>query len=373
MARLSVWMGDENELNTSAGAFSSRPSPRSFDMLGGALLSSGVVGCHRPLLVPRGFSCRVSPCLDCFVLLVRSFLRRLRRICLLSVPLVSPYRRIVRLPARSTSGAGRWRVVSLSWFAPAAVACCLPWLGCGCGEGRCFSRGSCSLPPCRWHRLAARFLSFPLLAVGLSIGLACLARPCCLLRPRCRRGSSWGLIVVGCCRRGSVSSSVVVARRRFALLALGWRRHSCSPRGASAVDRLVDRFTARLLSPSCLSCGGAAGGAGSLSSRCVIRCSGAVLLAPFGSRGGGSSYPSACLPPRYPAVGERWHGGALLLCLRPPWLVRLAFAWWGSPSGLPLLRCLLRCGLSFASLPPHVLAWRCAAVVGVSCLRLAFP
>lgn len=50
-----------------------------------------------------------------------------------------------------------------------------------------------------------------------------------------------GLIVVGCCRRGSVSSSVVVARRRFVLLALGCRRHPCSPRGASAVDRLVDR------------------------------------------------------------------------------------------------------------------------------------
>lgn len=118
MARLSVWMGDENELNTSAGAFSSRPSPRSFDMLGGALLSSGVVGCHRPLLVPRGFSCRVSPCLACFVPLVRSFLRRLRRICLLSVPLVSPYRRIARLPARSTREAGRWRLLMsvFIWF-----------------------------------------------------------------------------------------------------------------------------------------------------------------------------------------------------------------------------------------------------------------
>ena len=198
--------------------------------------------------------------------------------------------------------------------------------------------------------------------------------PCCLLRPRCRRGSSWGLIVVGCCRRGSVSSSVVVARRRFALLALGWRRHSCSPRGASAVDRLVDRFTARLLSPSCLSCGGAAGGAGSLSSRCVIRCSGCRSL-------GSVRLPwwrlvlSVCLLTASVSCG----GGAL--------------AWRGvaalPPSPVARAACLCVVGFSVGSAslavslavrlivrlvaPPHVLAWRCAAVVGVSCLRLAFP
>ena len=97
-------MSDENELDTSAGPFSFRSSPRSFDMLGGALLSSGVVGCHRLLLVPRGFSCRVSPCLACFVPLARSFLRRPWLVCLLSVPL---YRRIAWLPVRPTSGAGR--------------------------------------------------------------------------------------------------------------------------------------------------------------------------------------------------------------------------------------------------------------------------
>ena len=186
----STWMGDENELDTSAGAFSFRLSSRSFDMPGGALLSSGVVGCHRLLLVPRGFSCRVSPCLACFVPLVRSFLRRLRRICLLSVPLVSPYRRIVRLPARSTSGAGRIRFASLFGFASVAAACCLPWRDRECGGAvslvgvaRCRRvDGVCRRRDFRRSRcLPCAFLS--VWCVSLA-PLACFA-------PRCRRWSSW--------------------------------------------------------------------------------------------------------------------------------------------------------------------------------------
>lgn len=92
-------------------------------------------------------------------------------------------------------------------------------------------------------------------------------------------------LVIVRCRRGSVSSSVVVARCRLVLLAIGCRRRSCSPRGvSSAVDRLVDRFAARLLVPSCLSGGGATGGAGSFSSR-AARCLGCRSLTSLGFRG----------------------------------------------------------------------------------------
>lgn len=119
------------------------------------------------------------------------------------------------------------------------------------------------------------------------------------------------LIVVGC-RRGSCSSSVAVARRRPILLALGCRRRSCSPRR---------------------------------SSRRSCRCS--------------SSRPVLLVV---------WRGGlAWLLFLRPPWLVRFASA------GEVIRRACRSCGSS-RRLPrcPHVLAWRRAACVGVSCLRLAF-
>lgn len=192
------------------------------------------------------------------------FSRSIWRFCLLSVPL---YRRIAWLPARSTRRTGRIRVAFRFGFASVAVACCLPWLAVDVAGGgvslvglaRCrrvdgvgclrdFRRPRC-LP---WVILSDWRVSL--------VPVACFA----LVVVGCRHG----LIVVGCCRRGFVSSSVVVARRRFALLALGCRRHSCSPRETSAVDRLVDRFTARLLSPSCLSCGGTTGVAGSLVPLC---------------------------------------------------------------------------------------------------------
>ena len=57
-------MSDENELNSSAGSFSSRSSPRSFDMPGGAASlpsSSGVVA--RLFVASRAVV--VSPCLAC--------------------------------------------------------------------------------------------------------------------------------------------------------------------------------------------------------------------------------------------------------------------------------------------------------------------
>ena len=59
----------------------------------------------------------------------------------------------------------------------------------------------------------------PLLAAGHSIGLVCLVRPvaCFAIVVVCRHG----LIVIGCCRRGSVSSSGVVACRRPACLPSG--------------------------------------------------------------------------------------------------------------------------------------------------------
>ena len=277
-------MIDENELDNSACHFSSRSSPRSFDMLGGASSASPsscvIVRCS--LLLVR-LSSRLV--LLAFVPLVWAFLRRLRRVCLLSVP---PYRRIAWLPDRSTSGAGRWRVASLSWFASVAVACCLPWRGRECG--------------------GAVFLSWVLLFAAVSMAsaggvisvvpVACRGpfyrsgvsrSPLLLASPLVVVVGRHGLIVIGCCRRGSVSSSIVVARRRFALLALGCRRHPCSPRGASAVDRFVDRFVDRLavrhLAPPCLLCGGAAWRGGfSLVPLVLSVAWGAVFLVPFGSR-----------------------------------------------------------------------------------------
>lgn len=171
-------------------------------------------------------------------------------------------------------------------------------------------------------------------------------------------------VVVAPSRRCSSSSRLACHRGR---------RHPCQPRASSAVDRFVDRFAARLaarpLSPSCLSCGGAACGAGSvLSSRAWP-----LLVVP-------SSWPRSAhvgrlgslirlLACRLDPCGGRWHGGSWLVCLRPLWLVRLAFA------GEALRRVCRSHGLS-RRLPrcPYVLAWRRrAAGVGVSCLRLALP
>lgn len=342
-------MDDENELNTSAGAFSSRLSSRSFDMPGGALLSSGVVvGCCRSVV--RCFLVRLlpRPVLLASVVSRAGFSRSLWRVCSLSVP---PYCRIVRLPVRSTSVAGRRRVASLSWFASIAVACCLPWLGRGCG--------------------GSVFLSWVLLVVAVSMASAvcvisvvpvvCFALVIIVGRH--------GLIVVGRWRRGSASSSVVVARRP-ALLVLGCRRWPCSPRWVPSavnrlVDRFVDRFAARPLVPFCLLCGGATGVAGSLSSR-AARCLGCRSL-------GSVRLPwwrlvlSVCLLTASVSCG----GGALA------WRVVAALP--PSPVARAACLCGVRLSVGSASLAvslavrlivrlvaPHVLAWRCAAVVGVS-------
>lgn len=203
-------MGDENELDSSAGSFSSRSSPRSFDMLGGAssaLLSSSVVA--RLLVASR--AAIASLFLACLVPLVRSFLRRPWLVCLLFVLSVPLYRRIVWLPVRPTSGAGRWRFAFRFGFASVAVACCLPWRGRGCGGGGVSLVG---LARCRRVDGVGRRRDF--------------RPPRCLLRPRYHHGpswadrrralSSWLRFVVGC--RGSssfrlacprVSSSVVFA------------------------------------------------------------------------------------------------------------------------------------------------------------------
>lgn len=93
------------------------------------------------------------------------------------------------------------------------LAVAVPWMWRG-GS----SRGCCSCPPCRWRWLLAWFPSSPLLAVGFSIGLACLVRAvsvaCFVLVVVVDRH---GLIVIGCCRRGFVSSSVAVVRRSACL------------------------------------------------------------------------------------------------------------------------------------------------------------
>lgn len=200
------------------GSFSSRSSPRSFDMLGGAASlpsSSDVVSVVRCSWLVFFRACPVarspvasravvaSSCLACSVSLVRAS-PFLRLVCLLSVPL---YRRIARLPDRSTSGAGRWRVASRLGFALITVACCLPWRCRGCGGGGVSLVG---LARCRrvdgvgglrdFRRL--RCLLWVILS-GWRVSLV----PCCLLRP-----SLPSLAVMG----WSSSGAVVVAppRRR---------------------------------------------------------------------------------------------------------------------------------------------------------------
>lgn len=159
-----------------------------------------------------------SPCLACFVSLVRSFLRCLRRVCLLSVPypivvsLGSPF---VRQVGRGVRG----RFVAWSWFASVAAACCLPWalyrvgVVLSCRPSSLLARGSSSL------RLVAFLLSPTVLPCVVPV--ACFAPS-----PSCGRH---GLIVVGCRRRGSW---LVVGRRCSSsyLLALGCRRRACSSR-----------------------------------------------------------------------------------------------------------------------------------------------
>lgn len=131
------------------------------------------------------------------------------------------------------------------------------------------------------------------------------------------------LIVIGCCRRGSASSSwvsVVVVSPHPACPRVS--SSSVLARGASAVDhlidRLVDRFAARLLALSCLSCGVAAGGAGSLSSRCVIRCLGCRSLGSV--RLPWVAVRLVCLLiPVSVSCGRRcrWHVWSWLLCPAP--------------------------------------------------------
>lgn len=272
-------MNDEDELDSSAGSFSSRSSPRSFDMPGGALSSlsslssssSGVIVRCSLLLVRLssrlallasclscGLSSGVSAVSDCYPFrsfrpivvsfgspLVRQVGRgdSVLRFCLGSPRSLLPV--ACRGGAVDVAGA-----VFLSWVllvaavSMASAVCVISVIP----RSRC-------LP---WVILSGWRVSLVLLLASLVVG--------------CRHG----LIVVGCCRRGSVSSSIVMARRRPALLALGCRRRSCLPRGfSSAVDRFVDRLAARPLASSCLSGDGTACGAGSvLSSRCRPCCLG---------------------------------------------------------------------------------------------------
>ena len=128
--------------------------------------------------------------------------------CLLAIRSVL-YRRIVRLPARSTSGAGRWR-----FFVSVAASCCLPWLGCErggafllVGVARC-----CRVDNVGWRRGSRR----PVACCGSFYRAGVSRSPRCLLRHR-RRVSSWAdrhrmlpswlRLVVGC--RGSSSSRLL--------------------------------------------------------------------------------------------------------------------------------------------------------------------
>lgn len=162
-----------------------------------------------------------------------------------------------------------------------------------------------------------------------------------------------GLIVIGCCRRGSASSSwagVVVVSPYPACL----RVSSSSVFAPWGLPPLIVSLIVSLLvfSPR-LACRAAGRRAGRvLSPSRAARCLGCRPLGSARSRGGGSSYPSACLPPRYPAgvaLPLAWRGVAAF----PPSHVARA---------MPLAS-LLACPVSISA----------GAGGGVSCLRLAFP
>lgn len=175
-----------------------------------------------------------------------------------------------------------------------------------------------------------------------------------------------GLIVIGCCRRGSASSSCVSVVVVISVSPVG--------RPPLIISLIVSLIVSPFVLSSRLACREAVrlGVAGSLSSR-AARCLGCRSL-------GSVRLPwwrlvlSVCLLTASVFCG----GGALA------WRVVAALP----PSPVARAACLCVVGLSVGSaslavslavrlivrlVAPHVLAWRCAAVVGVSCLRLAFP
>lgn len=221
------------------------------------------------------------------------FSRSLWRVCSLSVP---PYCRIVRLPVRSTSVAGRRRVASLSWFASIAVACCLPWLGRGCG-GSVFLSWVLLVVAVSMASAVCVISVVPVAYFALVIivgrhGLIVVGR--CLVAPL-RRRSSW--LVVVPLYLPSVASSSVFSPFRF---------------HPPLIVSLLIPFRPVLL------VGRRGGGRGGFSPvPCVAVACGSVLLVPFGSRWAARlirllAYRLGILRGRC-----RWHGGAWLLCLRP--------------------------------------------------------
>lgn len=190
-------MGDENELDSSAGSHSRLvPRPALSTCRAGRRCCRrhrvSSLGCSWLLVLSSPCPALLASCLSC-----GRFPLFLRRVCLLSVPPVLPYRRIARLPAARQVWRGEYGVRF------------------GLGSPRPLLPVAC--------RGGAVDVARAVPLVGLARcrrvdGVSCLRdlrRSRCLLRSR-----RHGLIVIGCCRRGSVSSSVAVARCRLVLLAL---------------------------------------------------------------------------------------------------------------------------------------------------------
>lgn len=270
-------MSDENELDK-LGGFILVSFLAPFFRHAGRGVFVAVVGCRRsvarglflsvlaPSSVLRGFLVLVLPHSALLALCAsRAGFPPMPLSCLLAIRSV-PYRRIARLPVRSTSGAGRMRFASRSGFVSTAVACCLPCLAVetagrfslvgvvhgrrvdGVGGRYDFRRPRCL----SWVILSGRRCSL------VSPSRSCLLALMTLVVVMGRHG----LIVIWCCRSGPVSSSVIMARRRLVLLVLGVVvgrvRHVW-------VSSIVDRLAAsRSLAPSYLSGGGATCGACSL-------------------------------------------------------------------------------------------------------------
>ena len=138
-------MSDENELNIPAGLFSSRLSPRSFDMPGGASSSLSSSRCSWLLVRLSSRLALLAPCLSCDLscgVLGWSACYPFRPIVVL---FGSPF---VRQVWRGDGG------LRLGLGSPRSL------LSVACRGGLCMWRGgssreACSLPPCRWRRRAA--------------------------------------------------------------------------------------------------------------------------------------------------------------------------------------------------------------------------
>ena len=197
-------MSDENELDTSAGPFSSRLSPRSFDMPGGAASlpsSSGVVA--RLFVASRAVV--VSPCLAC-LRASRAGFPPASPPCLLAIrSALSSY----RLAPRSSDKWGGANTGCVSVLVRLGRRCLLlavawSWMWRGGFPLLVLLVAAVSMAS-----VGGVIFVVPVACRGPSYRSGVSCSPLLLASPLVAVVGRHGLIVIWCCRRGSASSSWV--------------------------------------------------------------------------------------------------------------------------------------------------------------------